>query len=314
LRTIVAAVAAAAALALPAAASAAPAPSITITTPVAGANYGLNTTVNANYSCAGATSCVGTFANASPIYTGQINSAPGGYYSFKVTAKDNRGRTVTKSANYNVVSNNSGACSAGYVALTYDDGPTTMTRQYVDTLKANGWKATFFDIGQNEQARPSDVQYTVNNGMRIEDHTWNHTDLTTLDDAGITSELKQQMDLTKQLTGETEVVYRPPYGAENGNTWNDAFALGLMETTWTYDTNDWTSPSVSSIVDGALANAHDQAIVLMHDGYPNTATAIPQIIAGLKTRHLCAGKIIQSWNNPINNAWGFPMYVNVVPF
>lgn len=311
---IVAAVAAAGALALPAAATAAPAPSITITSPAAGANYGLNTVVNANYSCSGATSCVGTVANASPIYTEAINSAPGGYYSFRVTAKDNRGRTVTKSANYNVVSTNSGACSAGYVALTYDDGPTTMTRQYVDTLKANGWKATFFDIGQNEQARPSDVQYTVNNGMRIEDHTWDHTDLTTLDDAGITSELKQQMDLTKQLTGETEVLYRPPYGAENGNTWNDAFALGLMEATWTYDTNDWTSPSVSSIVDGALANAHDQAIVLMHDGYPNTATAIPQIIAGLKTRHLCAGKIIQSWNNPINNAWGFPMYVNVVPF
>ena len=40
-------------------------------------------------------------------------------------------------------------CSNGYVALTFDDGPTGLTQRYLDTLKNGGANATFFDIGAN---------------------------------------------------------------------------------------------------------------------------------------------------------------------
>jgi len=267
--------------------------------------------VLANYSCAGATSCTGTVKNGSPIYTDQPGSVPGGYYSFKVTAKQGK-TSVTKTANYNVALPT--GCSAGYVALTYDDGPTPMTGQYLTALQTAGVKATFFDVGTAMQAAPSAVQAEAAAGMDVENHTWDHKDLTALTDAQIIAELQQQMTLANSLTGKTEDIYRPPFGAENGNTWDDAFSIGLREVTWTYDSNDWQSPATSQIVSNVLANSHDQAIILMHDGYPNTLNAIPQIVAGLQAKGLCAGKIVPSWDAPINNPWGYPMFVVVAPF
>ena len=296
-------------LVLALAASAQAAPSISITTPKAGAQYTQGSTVIASYSCSGATSCVGTVPNGQPIPTTAVGS-----FTFKVTASGKQGkRTVSTSKTVNYTAAAQPKCN-GYVALTYDDGPTAMTSQYLSALAANGLKATFFDIGNNMQANPSAVKAEVAAGNALGDHTMSHPDLTTLTDDQITAELDGQKQLAQSIAGYTEVVDRPPYGAENANTWNDAFALGLMETTWTYDTNDWQGLSTSSIVDGALANAHDQAIILMHDGYPNTLAAIPQIAAGLTAKGLCPGKIVQSWDNPINNLWGYPMYVNVVPF
>jgi peptidoglycan/xylan/chitin deacetylase (PgdA/CDA1 family) len=288
------------------------APSITITTPVTGAQYVKGSVVNASFSCAGATSCTGTFANGTPIWTGTLGTAPGGYFSFQIVASDGV-TTVTKSADYNVAIGTA-ACPNGYVALTFDDGPTPMTQRYVDALVAGGAKATFFDIGNLMSANPTAVRYVTSHGMALQDHTMTHPDLTSLTDAQITAELSGQQKLALSIAGVRESLYRPPYAAENGNTWNDAFALGLMETTWTWDSNDWMSPRSSTIVSGVLANSHDQSIILMHDGYPNTLAAIPQILAGLKTRGLCPGNIVQSWDSPINNQWGFPMFVNVVPF
>jgi peptidoglycan/xylan/chitin deacetylase (PgdA/CDA1 family) len=298
-----------AALTLAAAAQAAP--TITITTPAAGAQYAQNSTVLSSYNCSGSTSCIGTVPGGEPIPT-----ASAGPTTFTVTATGKQGRRTvssSKSVTYTVKAQPA-PCSTGYVALTYDDGPTTMTSQYLTALAGNDLKATFFDIGNNMQAYPDAVKAEVASGEALADHTMTHPDLTTLTDEQITAELAGQKQLARSIAGYNEVVYRPPYGAENGNTWNDAFALGLMETTWTYDTNDWQEVPTSAIVNGALANAHDQAIILMHDGRPNTLAAIPQIAAGLRAKGLCSGKIVQSWENPINNAWGYPMYVNVVPF
>ncbi len=77
-------------------------PTVTITTPVDGASYVLNSTVNASYSCAdsgsGIASCVGTVANGSPIDT-----STSGTKTFTVTATDNAGRVKVASVSYDVV-------------------------------------------------------------------------------------------------------------------------------------------------------------------------------------------------------------------
>lgn len=293
------------ALAVPAAASAAP--TITITRPVAEATYGLNENVLAAFTCAGATSCVGTFANGSPLWTGQV-----GYFAFKVTAKSGS-QTVTKSANYHVAVGSAG-CPNGYVALTYDDGPSTMTRQYVDTLVANGAKATFFTLGQNVQARPTDAQYIASHGMRIEDHTMTHPDLTSLTQAQMNQEINGQKTVVQSTTGQVETLLRPPYGYANGPTFDTADGFGLREMVWTIDTNDWAGRSTAQIVADA-ATAKNDDIILMHEGYATTLAAMKPILDGFKSRGLCAGKIVPSWDGPFPQApWGLPIYVHVVAY
>lgn len=288
------------------------APTITITTPAAGTTYGTYSTVNAAFSCQNAASCVGTFDDGQPIYTDANGTAKGGYYSFSVTATSSTGATVTKSADYNVAFPKT--CPAGYVALTFDDGPSPLTDEYVDALDKAGVKATFFDIGDNMEVYPSQTRYEVSEGMRLGDHTMTHPDLTTLTDPEITAELQGQQQLALSIAGVTEDIYRPPYGAEDSNTWDDAWALGLMEIPWTADTLDWTSPPTASIVSAWQAGAHNQAIILDHDGYPNTLAAIPQIVADMKKDGLCAGQIEPDFNAPILSEWGSPIDAVVAPW
>src|SRR3954451_11013369 len=50
-------------------------------------------------------------------------------------------------------------CAAGYVRLTFDDGPNrTATPDILDTLAAHGVTATFFVVGQMVAANPALVQ------------------------------------------------------------------------------------------------------------------------------------------------------------
>ena len=47
------------------------------------------------------------------------------------------------------------ACGGGFVALTFDDGPTPDTSAMLDALKLHNLKATFFLIGRNVAMYPT---------------------------------------------------------------------------------------------------------------------------------------------------------------
>src|SRR5689334_24383777 len=62
------------------------------------------------------------------------------------------------------------SCSAGYVGLTFDDGPSNdHTPALLSALKQNGLKATLFNEGQYAAAYPAQVQAEVAAGMRSEE-------------------------------------------------------------------------------------------------------------------------------------------------
>lgn len=202
------------------------------------------------------------------------------------------------------------ACSKGYVNLSYDDSPTQYTPIILSALNSSGLKATFFDVGDRMAEYPTYAKSQFSAGMQVQNHTQSHADLTGA--ASPIHDLVTTQYLLIQQTGQIPTFYRPPYGATNTAVSTKAKELGLTEVIWNVDTVDWSSPSTASIVAAAkTAKAGD--FVLMHDGYPNTISAIPQIAADLKARGLCAGKIVTS-TTP-NNAWeGLNFYATVAKF
>lgn len=183
------------------------------------------------------------------------------------------------------------ACSKGYVNLSYDDSPTQYTPIILSTLKSNGLKATFFDVGDRMAEYPTYAKSQSNAGMQVENHTQSHADLT--GSATPIHDLVTTQYLLIQQTGLVPTFYRPPYGATNPEVSARASELGLTEVIWTVDTVDWSSPSTASIV-AAAGTVQPGGFILMHDGYANTISAIPQIASMLKSRGLCAGKIVTS--------------------
>ncbi|GAA1737672.1 polysaccharide deacetylase family protein [Nonomuraea bangladeshensis] len=182
-------------------------------------------------------------------------------------------------------------CSAGYVGLTYDDGPNPAnTTNLLNTLRANGLRATMFNIGQNAQNNQALVRAQRDAGMWIGNHSYTHPHLTQLGSAQILSELQRTQQAVQGATGTAPRLFRPPYGETNATLRSVEQQLGLTEVIWDVDSQDWNGASTAQIVQAAGRLQNGQ-VILMHDQYATTVAAIPQIAANLRSRNLCAGMI-----------------------
>lgn len=183
------------------------------------------------------------------------------------------------------------ACSAGYVALTYDDGPNNgTTTQLLNTLRSSGVHATFFNVGTKVQQSPALTRSQTDAGMWIGNHSWTHPHLTQMSASQINAELSQTQRAIQQATGQAPRLFRPPYGETNSTVRSVEAQLGLTEVLWSVDSRDWAGASTSQIVQAA-STLQPGGVILMHDGYQATINAIPQIVSNLNSRNLCAGAI-----------------------
>ena len=128
------------------------------------------------------------------------------------------------------------ALPAKVAYLTFDDGPADWTGGFLDILAAKGVKATFFDNGNVLVATKLDGGYTdpatskrvlyrdnlkriLDEGHALGNHSQTHTDLATLDAAGIASELDHNQTIINQALRKSGAPYhpltliRPPYGS-----------------------------------------------------------------------------------------------------
>ena len=148
--------------------------------------------------------------------------------------------------------------------LTFDDGPGDETVEILDLVREYDAKAVFFALGDN-LAHDADVaRRIVAEGHVLANHTWNHRNLTDLDDAGWEREVGETASLLGQLGSASRCV-RPPYGATDDDVAANLAAADMTEVLWNVDTQDWAAPGVEVIVD-RLLQASSGDVVLMHDG------------------------------------------------
>ncbi|MBE8519310.1 polysaccharide deacetylase family protein [Amycolatopsis sp. H6(2020)] len=183
------------------------------------------------------------------------------------------------------------ATCAGYVGLTFDDGPTPgNTPQLLNALKKAGVRATLFNVGEHAQANPALVDAEKAAGMWIGNHSWSHPHLTQLSTSQMTSEITRTQQILQKQTGTAPVLFRPPFGNTNSTLRSIEKKNGLTEVLWDISTGDYDGPPVAKIVEAARRLTNGQ-VILMHDHAANTVAAIPQIVADLTGRRLCAGMI-----------------------
>jgi peptidoglycan-N-acetylglucosamine deacetylase len=196
------------------------------------------------------------------------------------------------------------SCANGYVGLTYDDGPNpSTTTSLLNALRSNGLRATMFNTGQNAAANPGLVAAQVSAGMWVGNHSYTHPHMLTLSQSAMSSELSRTQTAIRNGGGGTPTIFRPPYGETNATLQSAASALGLRTVTWDVDSQDWNGASTAAIVQAASRLTNGQ-LILMHDNYQTTISAIPQIAAGLAQRGLCAGMISSSTGRAVAPSGG----------
>lgn len=179
----------------------------------------------------------------------------------------------------------------GYVALTFDDGPTPgNTEQLLTVLKAAGARATMFNTGANVEANPALTRAQLAAGMWLGNHSWDHPHMTTLNAADQASQIARTQDVIKRVTGVSPALFRPPYLETNDALRAIERQYGVREINADVDSRDWDNTSVDQIVENARA-LQPGGVILMHDWPPNTLQAVPRVVTELRARGLCPGQI-----------------------
>src|SRR5207237_1341345 len=101
-----------------------------------------------------------------------------------------------------------------YIALTFDDGPSTkLTPKLLDLLAAHQIKGTFFLIGENAAEHPELVAREAREGHEIANHSWSHPNLAKMSDDGVRAQLRKTEDAIRSAISNRPTLMRPPYGS-----------------------------------------------------------------------------------------------------
>ncbi|KAJ7185312.1 carbohydrate esterase family 4 protein [Mycena filopes] len=131
---------------------------------------------------------------------------------------------------------------AGYLGLSFDDGPEAGTESLLAFLDKQNQQVTHFMIGSNILGAPDDFLKAFNRGDDIAVHTWTHPMMTTQSNLEVVAEIGYTMQIIHNSTGgRVPKFWRPPYGDSDRRT--SAIAkevFGLTTIIWNQDTADWS--------------------------------------------------------------------------
>ena len=151
------------------------------------------------------------------------------------------------------------------IAFTFDDGPSYIgTNKLLDNLDKYNARVTFFVLGSRVNNYKDTLTKAYKMGNTIGSHTYSHSNLLKLDNYSVMDEIKKTNEAIKNITGSETIYLRPPYGNINSDIKNISNMYTIL---WDLDTEDWKYKDKNRIADYIVSNAHDGAIVLLHDLY-----------------------------------------------
>lgn len=169
------------------------------------------------------------------------------------------------------------------IALTFDDGPNTVTTPRVlDVLEKYGVVGSFFLVGDNITPESAAVaKRAFGMGCEICNHSRTHSVMPEMSAEDISAEIKFTSEKVFEITGTYPKFFRPPYIAVN-DVMFDAVGLPFIAG---YGCTDWeSSVSAEERYEKTMEQASHGGIILLHDmeGNENTVAALDMIIPALK--------------------------------
>ncbi|MGN0242939.1 MAG: polysaccharide deacetylase family protein [Lachnospiraceae bacterium] len=170
------------------------------------------------------------------------------------------------------------------VAFTFDDGPySAVTDKIVADFEQYNGRCTFFVVANRLGNGYEDYQASLKNaydkGNEIGTHTFDHYDLTNLEEQEIIEEIKKSSDRIEKVIGAKPTLLRPPYGSLNEKV-KKCSELPLIN--WNIDSQDWKDRDPEKICDTVMKLIENESIVLMHDLYETTEEALQLLLPKLQ--------------------------------
>ena len=174
--------------------------------------------------------------------------------------------------------------NAKYVALTFDEAPSSRTEEILKVLADKGVPATFFMLGDAAEANPAAARAIVDAGCEIGSNTYEDTSLKGQERDAVRDQIKRGADAIKKATGTRTALLRAPYAAFADEDWLYAMDQVSAVVSWNIDSGDWLLSGADTEVSTVLDSVTPGNIILFTDSddtADQTLEALPQIIDGL---------------------------------
>lgn len=173
-----------------------------------------------------------------------------------------------------------------HICFTFDDSPASTLENIVSAFLAFNQShpdcqatATLFCNGIRCTPHALQALQTAHLiGFELGNHTHSHVDLTKLSEEQLQAEIDRTDKILQRIDGKKLHLLRAPFGCVDEQL---CIAAQTPIISWTIDTLDWTGVSADDIYNSVWNKRFDGAIVLMHDGYPNTIDALKRLLPDL---------------------------------
>jgi peptidoglycan/xylan/chitin deacetylase (PgdA/CDA1 family) len=171
------------------------------------------------------------------------------------------------------------------VALTFDDGPTEFTPKFLDLLKENQIKATFFCIGKQIEKYPDTFQRIISEGHSLGNHTYSHSNNTGfLSTSKMIEEIEKCDDVIFEIGNIKTNLYRPPFGVTNPNISKAIKKKHKVSIGWNVRSLDTVTTDEKKIYRNVTRNLKKGSIILLHDTSEKTYHVLENLLLFLKDK------------------------------
>lgn len=171
----------------------------------------------------------------------------------------------TKSKGFCIVQ---GDTSKKQVALTFDDGPTNLSKEIIEILNKYDAKGTFFWLGKNLKEKKTIINQAKKGGHLIANHSWDHQNGWEISKEDLWHDQIEKTFKQLELNGVSNPkYYRPPFGAITQDQIDFLAKKGIKTVLWSITTMDWdkTQNSEEEMFHKFKDYLHNGAVVLLHD-------------------------------------------------
>ena len=175
------------------------------------------------------------------------------------------------------------------ISFTFDDAPARTLENifavFADFNEENpdytASATVFFNGCLFDSQTPHLLATACALGFELGNHTYSHLDLSALEEEKAAEEIRKTDELLEKADGKPYHLLRPPFGKIDDRI---KAICPTPVVNWTIDTLDWTGVSEEAIYNCVLSQCFSGAIVLMHDGYPHTVSALKRLLPELKNQ------------------------------
>lgn len=191
---------------------------------------------------------------------------------------------------------------------TFDDHPLDITSRYLDVLRQNGIKGTFFIVGQpllgyykNPAYRPAqraydNVRKMLQDGHAVGNHSVSHRIMCTLTSKELRWEVGETQSLLQKTIGALPSLWRPPHGKVCSALYNVVQANKLTSIMWDVDDYRHAASTVWFYLNKRIQFGYNHTVLLFHVNVKTledfiallkkntTQPAIPTKASGVRTK------------------------------